>query len=172
MGAPISFLSPRLQFDAEKLDFLFLELKEQNNLIEAGVKVEGDAAAYALVWEWGNARQTKIGPKTTLGVNPDGKKVFLSIQAPTGYIRVNTPLFMAALKDELAKVRFASTSTGAVTKQLELAAKRTAARMVDIIREHVPVDTGQLHDDIKVVNPGDTLLDQGEEDNALFLNEE
>ncbi len=171
MGAPISFLSPSLRFDTDKLDFLFLELKEQAGLTEAGVKVEGEAAAYALVWEWGNARQHQIGPKTTLGVNPDGKRVYLSIQAPTGYIRVNTPLFVAALKEELAKVRFSNVSTGGVSAELEKAAKRTALRMRDIIREHAPVDSGELHDDIQVVNPGDPLLDQAEDDNALFLEE-
>jgi hypothetical protein len=169
MGAPISFLSPSLLFDKDKLDFLALELKEQNNLIEAGVKVEGDAAAYALVWEWGNARQKQIGPKTTLGINPDGKRVYLSIQAPMGYIRVNTPLFAAALKEELAKVRFSSVSTGAISSELEKAAKRTAQRIAQIIREHAPVDTGELHDDIKVVNPGDPLLSESDDDNALFL---
>ncbi len=170
MGAPISFLGPSLQFNKDKLDVLFLELKEQSGLVEAGVKVEGDAAAYALVWEWGNIRQQRIGPKTTLGTNPDGKRVYLSIQAPTGYIRVNTPSFLAALKEELAKVKFSNVSTGRVSAELEKAAKRTAARMRDIIREHAPVDTGELHDDIKVVNPGDPLLDQAEDDNALFLD--
>lgn len=171
MGAPISFLSPSLLFDEDKLDFLSLELGEQNNLVEAGVKVDGEAAAYALVWEWGNVHQTQIGPKTTLGVNPDGERVYLSIQAPTGYIRVNTPLFMAALKEELSRVKFSNVSTGGVSQELEKAAKRTARRWVDIIRQHVPVDTGQLHDEIQVVNPGDSLLDSAEEHDALFLDE-
>jgi len=171
VGLPLSFLSPRLMLDADQLDFLRLELGQQNKLIEAGVKVEGEAAAYALVWEWGNARQTQPGPKTTLGVNPDGERVYLSIQAPTGYIRVLTPQFLAALQEEMGRVRFTSASTGAVTDALEKAAIRTARRIAELIREHAPVDSGELHDDIKVVMPGDSLLDQAEADGSLFLED-
>ena len=172
MGLPLSFLSPKLQLDKNALDFLLLELAEQNQLTEAGVKVEGPAAAYALVWEWGNSRQTQIGPKTTLGTNPDGKQVFLSLQAPTGYIRIGMPLYVAALKEALSKVRFTGTSTGAISSELEKAAVRAARAMAEIIKEHAPVDTGELHDDIKVVMPGDSLLDESEEFNAMLLGEE
>ena len=154
------------------MDFLLLELEQQDQVTEAGVKVEGPAAAYALVWEWGNARQTQIGPKTTLGTNPDGKRVFLSIQAPEGYIRVNAPLYAAAIKEEMAKVKFSGTSTGAISDQLRKAAVASVQRIADIIKDHAPVDTGQLHDSIKIVMPGDPLLDQAEEFNSMLLGNE
>ena len=169
MSLPLSFLSPKIQFDTDKLDFLLLELAQQNQLTEAGVKVEGPAAAYALVWEWGNARQTKPGPKTVLGINPDGSRVYLSLQAPRGYIRVNSPLFAIALKEELAKVRFTAETTGGVSSQLEKAALRTVQRMAQIIRDHAPVDTGELESSIKIVEPGDPLLDEAEEFNAMLI---
>jgi len=172
MSLPLSFLSPRLQLNTDELDILLLELAEQNKLTEAGVKVEGPAAAYALVWEWGNARQTKPGPKTVKGINPDGSRVFLSIQAPRGYIRVNSSLYAAALKQELAKVKFTGTSTGAVSTQLEKAAIRTVRRIRDIIKAHAPVDSGELQNDIKIVEPGDPLLDEAEEFDAMLLGEE
>jgi flavin-binding protein dodecin len=172
MIAPLSFLSPRIQFDRDKLDEMFLEMKEQNKLVEAGVKVEGPAAAYALVWEWGNARQTKKGPKTTLGINPDGERVWLTIQAPHGYIRVGEPLYVKALQKELSKVRFTSTSTGSISQELQNAAIRAAKTMRDIIKEHAPVDSGELRDGIKLVEPGDPLLEESEEFDALELSNE
>ena len=172
MSLPLSFLSPRLQLDTDKLDFMLLELAQQNKLTEAGVKVEGPAAAYALVWELGNAKQTKPGPKTVRGINPDGSHVFLSIQAPRGYIRVSSSLYAAALKQELTKVKFVSESTGAISTQLERAAVRTVKRIRDIIKDHAPVDSGELVSNIKIVEPGDPLLDEAEEFDAMLLGEE
>jgi hypothetical protein len=49
---PLAIGFPMLDF-GDQLDFLFLELAEQDKLVEAGVASVGDAAAYALVWEWG-----------------------------------------------------------------------------------------------------------------------
>jgi hypothetical protein len=164
-----AFSIPFPSLSVEKADVFLLELEQQDQVAEAGVCVEGEAAAYALVWEWGNARQTQIGPNTTRGINPDGDEVFLSLQAPRGYIRVNSPLYWAAIQQEMAKVKFTSTETGAIFDQLTKAAKGSATRIAEIIREHVPIDTGQLHDQIKVVSPGDPLLDSGEEDSPLTL---
>src|SRR3954471_15404856 len=97
-------------FMFDKLDELLLELEEHDKEISAGVATVGEPAAYAEVWEWGNVRQTKKGPKTVLGINPDGEKVWLTIQAPFGYIRINENEFWQAVKDELAKVKFKSTT--------------------------------------------------------------
>lgn len=160
---------PLIEFE---LDKFLLEFQQQSKQVEAGVSVEGPAAAYALVWEWGNARQHQIGPRTTVGVNPDGKRVFLSIQAPRGYIRVNTPLYWAALDQEMQKVKFSGNTPGAINDELQTAATRIANRIRDIIREHAPVDTGQLHDEIKTVKVGDTLLDEAEDQGALVLAKE
>jgi hypothetical protein len=169
MSALLTSAYPLLQFE---LDKFLLEFEQQHGEVSSGVSVEGPAAAYALVWEWGNARQVRVGPKTTVGTNPDGKKVFLSIQAPRGYIRVNSPLYWAALEQEMQKVKFAGTSTGAIHDELEAAAERIATRVRDIIREHAPVDTGQLHDEIQVVSVGDILLDESDEQGALLIGEE
>jgi hypothetical protein len=157
---------PLLHFE---LDKFLLEFQQQNRLAEAGVGVEGPGATYALVWEWGSARISKPGPKTVWGTNPDGKRVVLSLQAPRGYIRVNEPLYWAALEQEMGKVDFSGTTTQQIRAALEKAAVKVAERMVKIIQEHVPVDTGELHDDIRVIRPGDELLDEAEEQNALVL---
>ena len=45
-------------------------------------------------------------------------------------------------------------------------------RIADIIREHAPVDSGELVSDIKIVAPGDPLLDEAEEFNAMMLGDE
>jgi hypothetical protein len=107
-----------------------------------------------------------------LGINPDGKRVFLSIQAPHGYIRVNEPLYWAALEEEIDAMEFTGGSSAAIRGEMEQAAKRAAKRVQEIIQEHVPVDHGDLHDSIKVVNPGDELLEQAEEDNAVDVDSE
>lgn len=136
---------PRLLFD-EFLLFLEEELAE----IELGVMIEitseGPPAAYALVWEWGNVRQTKPGPKTTLGINPNGERVWLTIQAPRGYIRVLTPQFHAIVKDELSSMKF----TGKDKTKLTQCAKRISKRMLTLLKDTVPVDKGDLRDSLRV----------------------
>jgi hypothetical protein len=170
MATLFTALYPLLQLDTKK--FLSEFAQADRTPIEAGVGVEGPAAAYALVWEWGNIRQTKIGPKTTIGTNPDGERVFLSIQAPHGYIRVNTPLYWAAFEQEIGRLKFTSTTAEGIHEEFQQVVERTASRVRDIIREHVPVDTGQLYDDIRVISAGDDLLDEDEDSNALMLTRE
>jgi len=170
MAALLVSAYPLLQLELKNFLFEFERLRKDP--VEAGVGVEGPAAAYALVWEWGNARQTQIGPRTTVGTNPDGQKVFLSIQAPRGYIRVNSPLYWAALEQEMQKVKFMGSTPDAIREELETAATKTCKRIRDIIREYAPVDTGQLHDEIEVVDVGDSLLDESKDDGALVLMQE
>ena len=50
-SVPISLPYPTTLFD--KLDEFLLEFEEQDQEVEAGVMSSGEAAAYALVWEWG-----------------------------------------------------------------------------------------------------------------------
>lgn len=168
MSAPAGFY-PLLQFE---LDKFLLEFQQQDKFAEAGVMVNGPSAAYALVWEWGNARQKQIGQRTTVGINPDGRRVFLSLQAPHGYIRVNVPLYWAAFEQEMQKVNFGGSTTGAIHDALQKVAEKVAVRIRDIIREHVPVDSGQLWDEIDVVHGGDAILDEIETDNVLILTKE
>lgn len=168
MSAPAGFY-PLLQFE---LDKFLLEFQQQDKFAEAGVMVNGPSAAYALVWEWGNVRQKQIGPKTTLGTNPDGKQVFLSIQAPHGYIRVNVPLYWAAFEQEMKKVNFGGSTTGAIHDALQQVAEKVAVKIRDIIREHVPVDSGQLWDELEVAYGGDDVLDEPDTDGVLVLAKE
>ena len=174
MAALFASAYPLLQLEMKKFLSEFAQLKKQP--VEAGVGVEGPAAAYALVWEWGNARQHQIGPRTTVGTNPDGEKVFLSIQAPHGYIRVSEPSYWAALEQEMGKVSFSGTTPGAIREELEEAAEKICNRIRDIIKEHVPIGigpgAGQLHDGIKTIRVGDALLDDSEDDNPLAIGGE
>jgi len=136
----------------------FLKELETGVEIQAGVASKGEAAAYSLVWEYGNVRQTKEGPKTVKGVNPDGEVVWLSVQAPSGYIAINENMYHEILKQELAKVTFQGTTAVAIRKELEAAAIRTMERCKKIIKETAPVDEGTLADSFYVVKPNDPLL--------------
>jgi hypothetical protein len=127
--------------------------------VRGGVTSEGEAAAYALVWEWGNSRQTKEGPKTVLGINPDGETVWLSTQAPFGYIRIYEPEFVNMVFEELAKVDFKAAETGEeILQALKEASSRAGARVADIIKEAAPVDSGDLRDSIGAADPNDPEL--------------
>lgn len=136
---------PRLLFD-ELLLFLEKELTIGKVGVMIEITSEGPAAAYALVWEWGNVRQTKEGPKTTLGINPNGERVWLTIQAPRGYIRVLTPQFHRIVKDELSHMKV----LGSTKKKLTTVANKIGRRMLKLLKDTVPVDTGDLHDSLKV----------------------
>lgn len=140
--------------------------------IEAGMASVGDAAAYALVWEWGNLRQTKEGPRTIKGINPDGSEVFLSSQAPFGYIRVNEGRYWGIINEELAKVNLDQSTTRAMQAELKRAAKEITKRMTEVTKETVPVGHGDLKDSLRPVNPGDALLQLvGDDFETLTLEE-
>jgi hypothetical protein len=159
-SVPISLPYPTVLFD--KLDEFLLEFSEQDQEVQAGVASDGEAAAYALVWEWGNMRQKFIGPKTTLGLNPDGQRVWLSIQAPTGWIRVNEAQYWQFFEEEMAKAKFSSPSTGDISDELRGIARRAAKRICELMKDTVPVDSGDLRDSLEVVDPEDyAALDLG-----------
>ena len=140
----------------------FLKELEDDGIVESGVSAEGPAAAYALVWEFGNLRQTKKGPKTVLGVNPRGERVWLSSQAPYGYIWTNTQKFLTQASQELEKVTFKGTTKRETTEELERASIKAVERMAGTVSESAPVDSGQLSDSIRAVEPGDALLEENE----------
>lgn len=137
--------------------------------VSVGVVAEGDAAAYAEVWEWGNARQTKPGPKTVLGTNPDGQMVWLSIQAPFGYIHINEPFFWRIIDEELQKVDLNQPNKAALQKEFETHARVIASAMADVIKDSAPVDTGQLRDSIKPVEPGDSILATADDSSGVLI---
>lgn len=120
-------------------------------VIEAGVAVEGEAASYALTWEWGSARMEKPGPKTALSTNPDGELAILSRQAPHGFIRVNQERYLQIAREEMRRIQFSESS-------IRGAMDETAERCADLIAETAPVDTGELSGSIRAVKDGDDLL--------------
>ncbi len=179
MVLPSLFSFPDTTDLFEQLDKYAEELSRLDKVVQSGVIVEGDAAGYALVWEWGNARQTKKGPKTTLGINPDGKKVWLTIQAPKGYINILTHEFMAIVDEELAHVKF-NEGPEAVYKQISKAAQQAAVKMAQLIKEYVPVDSGDLQSSIKPAGLNEIAAydidvmedDEFEDDSAVNLENE
>lgn len=144
----------------DELDQFLLEFQQHDQEIFAGVMVVGDPAAYALVWEWGNVRQVKPGPKTVMGTNPDGDMVWLSSQAPFGWIRRNEDEYWDALEHELSKAKFVQPNARAMTLELEKAAKRASKLIRDIMKEAVPKDSGDLADALEVVDPEDPILER------------
>ena len=152
----------------KQLGTYLLAIEGLDKMVQVGVASVGDPSAYALVWEWGNARQTKEGPKTVLGINPDGEEVWLSIQAPRGYIRILTPQFMTLIRKEMKSVDFAKTTSKAIYKELKAAAMRIADKMAEMIRETVPVDTGDLQTSIQPLFVNDAML-QMEFDSELEI---
>ena len=127
--------------------------------INAGVEVRGDAAAYALVWEFGNVRQHTKGPKTTLGVNlMTGERVWLTIQAPFGYVRVNEQEYWQIIKKNLQKLNLGGRTKQEIRASLEAVAYQCAQEICLLIQDTVPVDTGYLRDSIFPVEPGDPDL--------------
>lgn len=159
-------LVPQIMFD--KLDFFLLEFAEHDREIKVGVAVVGDPAAYALVWEWGNTRQTQPGPRTVLGTNPNGEMVWMSSQAPFGYIRRNEEHFWDALENSLGKVRFDQPDAHSMTLELERAAVRAAKMVVEILHENAPRDSGDLADAFVVVDPTDPILDRDSDNYETF----
>jgi hypothetical protein len=136
--------------------------------VRGGVVSEGGAAAYALVWEWGNARQTKQGPKTVKGVNPDGEEVWLSIQAPSGYISIHESEYVQIIQYQLGATDFSEATTGKEIRAEMKRASTAAARMIaELIRDFAPVDKGALRDSIEAADPDDPDLKVEDEDIEL-----
>lgn len=141
--------------------------------ISSGVAATGEAAAYALVWEYGNIRQTKQGPRTVLGVSAaTGAPAWLSTQAPTGYVRIHEPQYWQIIKDELGKMDIASAED--FRSALQQTAERISQRIVKIIQEAAPVGMGPgagvLRDSIHEVACNDPLLQEGSQDRAFQIN--
>jgi hypothetical protein len=155
----------------DKVDELLLEMKEHDKEIKCGVASVGEAAAYAEVWEWGNSRQTKQGPKTVQGTNPDGETVWLSNQAPSGYIKINENHFWDVLKDELSKVKFKSTTAKGITEELQEAGRKAMKRCIPFIQDSAPVDSGKLSKSFRVVEDGDEMLEDSDDSRTLILDQ-
>ncbi|MDE2098280.1 MAG: HK97 gp10 family phage protein [Patescibacteria group bacterium] len=126
--------------------------------IESGVRVEGPATAYALVWEWGNLRQTKKGPRTVWGVNPDGSGAWLSTQAPRGYIRVLEAEYNTILQGQFKGLTLRASDPQKMREDLTDAMNTAADKIANVVKGLAPVDTGELSAGIVSVHVGDSLL--------------
>lgn len=158
MNFELPDMFPTVTFD--DVDSFMLEMEQHDKEISAGVAIVGDAADYALVWEWGNARQKKPGPKTVLGTNPDGEMVWLSIQAPFGYIRINEPFMDRIVEDVMSTLEFDKPSAREITEELEKGARKISKAIAQLLRDAAPKDSGLLSRSIVPVEPNDTLLDR------------
>jgi hypothetical protein len=158
----------------DKLDEFMLEFEQHDKLIQAGVMVVGEAAAYSLIWEWGkDLKKYQPRLKTVIGRNPDGESVLMSVQAPEGYIHINEPWYWDIVEEEMAKVKFSTPNARQMTLELEAAAKRISKKMAEVISNSAPIDSGTLRSEIKPVDPNDPILDaqprKGKEWKTLVL---
>ena len=122
--------------------------------VKAGVAVKGEAAKYALVWEWGTVRFSQPGPKTQWGSNPDdGSRRIFTRTAPSGYVRIHKFQFYAMVKQA---VRSATVSReildGSFVANLQLNLMRAATESAQIMAKDAPIDTGLLRASIVAVN--------------------
>ncbi len=159
-------LIPTAFFD--KLDEFMLEFEQHDKEIASGVMVIGEAAAYAEVWEWGNRRQHKAGPRTVIGTNPKGEMVWLSSQAPFGWIRVNEDEMWDAVQSELRKAKFDQPNAAAMTAELEKRAYSAAKLVAKILSEHAPKLSGDLADSLVAILPSDIILDQEDDSSGVL----
>jgi len=147
------------EFSKSDLKILGDWLEKLSIIVESGVQSVGPPASYALTWEWGNIRQTKKGPKTTKGKNPNGKSVWLSIQAPRGWISINEPKMWNIIESEFGKVSFNPTGNGDdLRKELERAYRTISEKCLELLQQTVPIDSGELYDSLEVVPPGSDIL--------------
>jgi hypothetical protein len=123
--------------------------------IQMGVKVVGPAAAYAMVWEWGSARLTKPGPKTTWGVNPAGEVVILTLTAPNGYIRIHKPEYRQIIREEMNLIPWNEMGPRQIRKKIAEALAAASQRCAELIAESAPYDTGELEKSIVAITTDD-----------------
>ena len=141
------------------LDSLSDALESLPLSMQAGVKVAGEAADYALVWELGYAtRVIQPGPKTTWSTNPLGEAKVLTIVAPTGYIRVNRFEYDKILREEFKSANLAQLPISAWPEAMKEMLNKAAERCAEVIRNAAPVDTGQLRSEIVPAPVGDGAL--------------
>lgn len=155
------------EIEKEDVDKLIEWLSQLAIIVESGVQSVGEPANYALVWEFGNVRQTKKGPKTVKGTNPEGKRVWLSSQAPKGWISINEPKIWRVIDQELAKIKFDSINditADALKEELNKAYLNIATKALAFLQSTVPVDSGDLYDSLKIVEPDDEILNELSED--------
>jgi hypothetical protein len=137
--------------------------------VEAGVKVSGEAASYALVWEWGRVG-IKPGPKTMYSTNPNGEERVLTITAPHGWIRVNRTRYEQLLKEKTQGLKLSTYPPEQWQGLLQQIVETAAEESMEIMRETAPEDTGLLKSSLEVVRGGDPILQDDESALTIGVN--
>lgn len=150
----------------DKLDRAFSGLP---NFVAAGVKLEGEAAKYGLIWEWGRV-DINPGPKTMWSTSPGGYPAVLTITAPLGWIRVNKAQFQVILKDELKKMNFSGSAPNKWPNMLRSALGYAAERCANLMSQTAPIDTGLLRASIHPVTENDPVMQ--DTSNPLMMDKE
>lgn len=146
----------------------FLDSLKGVRPVSVGIAVVGDAADYALVWEWGNTRQKKSGPRTVRGTNPNKKMTWMSSQAPFGYIRINEPFMQRIVDEVISDIDFDQPSANALSRVLTDGAKKISKAIAEVIRNDAPLGSadfgdphpGLLKRSIVALDPNDRSLNQ------------
>jgi len=137
---------------AERLNEL-AELKSESTAI--GV-TDAEAAAYALVLEYGSIAGQRPWPhpgeRTVAAVNPEtGSVVVVSARAPQGFIRVRASQFLNELRHELAEpVDWLDPQ--ALGQHLGRAGQAATTAALEQIRSALPRDSGRLARSLEIVD--------------------
>jgi hypothetical protein len=118
--------------------------------VRMGIILQGPAAAYALVWEFGRV-DINPGPKTQWGTNPDGETVVLTKTAPYGYIRVNRAKYRQFVREEFYKQSWKGIKPNQIPKVVQALLARAADKCAELIAQTAPEDTGELKSEIRAV---------------------
>lgn len=123
-------------------------------VVRLNLVVTGDAARYALIWEWGRV-SCSPGPKTLWGTNPDGETRVMTKTAPSGFIRINRYKYRDIIKEELAAIRWSRLKPSEWNAAVTRALRRAAPRIAQLISDTAPIDTGDLREAIIVSKASD-----------------
>lgn len=149
-------------------DKLVQQIQNLPNLIQGGVKVDGESAAYSLVWEWGSARLAAIGkdppgPKTLWSTNPNGEMTVLTLTAPHGFIRINTERYREILRERYKDADLPNTPIKQWESKIKKLLQGASAICAGVIADAAPIDSGDLRSQIEPVAPDDPILISGTE---------
>jgi hypothetical protein len=135
---------------------LFDRLRSLPSAVKAGVAIQGQAAGYGLVWEWGTVR-IRPGPKTTYGSNPDaGTVAVFTRTAPSGYVRIHRQQFLEMAKQAVTSIKFnAALANGSLAAELQDNANKAMTEAAQLMAMDAPIDTGLLRRSINAISNGE-----------------
>jgi hypothetical protein len=132
---------------------VFTRMENLPSRVRAGIAVKGEAAKYALVWEWGTVRFAAPGPKTTWGSNPDdGQTKIFTKTAPSGYVRIHKQQFYDMAKLALREAPVQTLLNGSFAVALQENLDRAATEAAQIMANDAPIDKGLLRASIYAIS--------------------